>query len=243
MRVEDIYIALFSIDCYIEPTMDECMKHICNEVGIPSIIRGRLEEQGVCTTDDLLNCIRELKGVRSDFCNQLLVVADWIQSHPDANIITDFNGKVFADDRFAEEYIRDALGQPDGDPLLHSDVESDEELLQMVIDKVTAKVMTPKLRDACGNFDYKTYLDRTTRHLHGLVGQDTGVSEKIFIVAGKTQSGKTSVKGVTQSQCGLLRMPLIILTKGVGESIDLHVKLVVLADGTLVKEENIIVGK
>ena len=67
--------------------------------------------------------------------------------------------------------------------------------------------------------------------------------EKIFIIAGRTQAGKTSVKGVIQSLAGLLRIPLVILTKGVDESIDLHSKLVDLASGTLIEEKYIVVGE
>ena len=51
------------------------------------------------------------------------------------------------------------------------------------------------------------------------------------------------MEGVVQRMCGLLRIPLVILTKGVGESIDLHAKLVRLSDGTLMKEKHIVVGE
>jgi hypothetical protein len=67
--------------------------------------------------------------------------------------------------------------------------------------------------------------------------------EKIFVLAAPTQSGKASVKGVIQSVSGLFRIPLVILTKGVGESIDLHAKLVRLSAGTSVKEKHIVVGE
>jgi len=66
--------------------------------------------------------------------------------------------------------------------------------------------------------------------------------EKLLVVAGMTQSGKTYVEGVVQSMAGLLKIPLIILTKGVAESTDLHAKLVALSAGTLVKEKHIVVA-
>ena len=83
----------------------------------------------------------------------------------------------------------------------------------------------------CGKFDYNSILDKTIRHFHTFVGCEINREIK-FVVAGRTQAGKTSVKGIIQSLCGLLKIPLIILTKGVDESIDLHVKLVYLAEGT-----------
>ena len=138
------------------------------------------------------------------------------------------------------------IGQPycEENHILHKDVEQDETLLQIAINKVQAKVMTsPNLRKKCGNFDYNGFLDKAIRHFHDLVGQESGLLEKIFIIAGRTQAGKTSVKGVIQSLAGLLRIPLVILTKGVDESIDLHSKLVDLASGTLVEEKHIVVGE
>jgi len=99
------------------------------------------------------------------------------------------------------------------------------------------------LREKCGNFDYNGFLDKAVRHFHELAGKENGLLEKIFIIAGRTQAGKTSVKGVIQSLAGLLRIPLVILTKGVDESIDLHSKLVDLASGTLVEEKYIVVGE
>ena len=126
----------------------------------------------------------------------------------------------------------------------HKDVEHDESLLQIVINKVQAKVMSSSnLREKCGNFDYNGFLDKAVRHFHELAGKENGLLEKIFIIAGRTQAGKTSVKGVIQSLAGLLRIPLVILTKGVDESIDLHSKLVDLANGTLVEEKYIVVGE
>ncbi len=59
----------------------------------------------------------------------------------------------------------------------------------------------------------------------------------------RTQARKTVVKVVIQSLCGLLKIPLIIITKGVGESIELHAKIVNLSAGTTVKEEHVVVGE
>jgi len=138
------------------------------------------------------------------------------------------------------------IGQPycEENQIPHKDVEHNESLLQIVINKVQAKVMSSSnLREKCGNFDYNQFLDKAVRHFHELAGKESGLLEKIFIIAGRTQAGKTSVKGVIQSLAGLLRIPLVILTKGVDESIDLHSKLVDLASGTLIEEKYIVVGK
>ena len=62
------------------------------------------------------------------------------------------------------------------------------------------------------------------------------------MVAGRTQSGKSAVKGVLQSLCGLLGIPMIVLTKGVEESKDLHAKLVKLAQGTSVNKKHVVVA-
>ena len=191
----------------------------------------------------------ELAELREEIREKLLVVTEWMISNPDANIIEEFNenvyDKLYKDAQWAEKYIRTALGQPWGEENVgnYKDVEQDDALLQIVINKASAKVMeSPNLRNKCGKFDCDRFLDKAIRHFHALVGQQTGVLEKTFIIAGRTQAGKSSCKGVIQSLCGLLRIPLIVLTKGVGESVDLHTKLVDLASGTLVEEKHVVVG-
>ena len=49
----------------------------------------------------------------------------------------------------------------------------------------------------------------------------------------------TFLVGVVQSMCGLLKMPLIVLTKGVDESIDLHQKHLSFSEGTKMAKEHI----
>ena len=63
--------------------------------------------------------------------------------------------------------------------------------------------------------------------------------EKLFIVAGRTQAGKTAVIGLLQSLCAVLRIPLIVVTKGVAESIDLHKKLLEYTRGTEMEREHV----
>ena len=85
------------------------------------------------------------------------------------------------------------------------------------------------LREQCGKFDYHSFIDKAVRHLHFLNGDPTNDGlddiEKLIVIAGRTQSGKSAIKGVIQSLAGMLKLPLIVLTKNVDESIDLHVKL------------------
>ena len=57
-------------------------------------------------------------------------------------------------------------------------------------------------------------------------------------------TSKTILKfltGVVQSMCGLLKLPLIVLTKGVAESIDLHQKLLSFSEGTEMVKEHVLV--
>jgi hypothetical protein len=103
--------------------------------------------------------------------------------------------------------------------------------------------MVPELLKICGKFNYDSFIEKAICHFHALVKEPDALEwEKLFIVAGRTQSFKTFVKGVVQSLSGLLKIPLIILTKGVAESTDLHAKLVALSAGTLVKEKHIVVA-
>jgi hypothetical protein len=244
--------------------MDEDIRHICDELLLPRLFRKETEEFGICTAESLMAAkegiktekfFRDMKSVLAEkdlnlAREKLLVVIEWREKNPDANIIEMFSEKVYNDIRlsadFVDDYIKTALGKSNlkGDECLYRDME--EEDLMSMIDKCKDIIMESNhLRSAVGNFDYHSFLDKTIRHFHSLVGNESGAleMEKLFIVAGRTQAGKSAVKGVIQSLCGLLRIPLIILTNGVGESIDLHAKLVDLSAGTLVKKEHIIVGK
>lgn len=228
--------------------------HICDEVGVPPKSRQKMVEYGLCTKQDLSSAReriqrKELDGLRTEIREKLLLVAEWINNNPEADILKEFDEDaydlMYNNERWAEEYIKTALGRPyrEENLPLFQDV-NDHDTLEAVIRKSKDTVMkSPKLREMCGKFDYDTFLDKAIRHFHALVGQETGVVEKLFIIAGRTQAGKTSVKGVIQSLCGLLKIPLVVLTKGVDESIDLHAKLVILADGTLVQGKHIVVGK
>lgn len=80
------------------------------------------------------------------------------------------------------------------------------------------------------------------RHFHQLLGQQPNVcQEKNIIIAGRTQSGKSAVKAVLQSISHFLKIPLIVVTKGVDESIDLHKKLLDFAQDTALNQKDIVV--
>jgi hypothetical protein len=79
--------------------------------------------------------------------------------------------------------------------------------------------MSEGLKKACGNFGYKSFTEKAIRALF-----DPSSNGKTFLVAGKTQSGKSAVKAVVQSLCFELDDPLIVITKGVSESGELHKK-------------------
>ena len=103
-----------------QTTMDENIKHICTEVGIPNKSRLKLSQQyGINTTTDLLNIQsrilnKELDDLREDIRENLLIVSEWMVNNPNVNVIEVFDEdlftKLFKDQRFAEEYICTALG-------------------------------------------------------------------------------------------------------------------------------------
>ena len=246
--------------------MDDDIRHICDELLLPRLFRKAMEESGICTAESLMAAkegikteefFRDMKSMLAEkdlnlAREKLLVVIEWREKNPDANIIEMFSEKVYNDIRlfadFVDDYIKTALGKSNlkEGGQLYRDMEEEDLMLMSMIDKCKDIILESNhLRSAIGKFDYHSFLDKAIRHFHALVGNESGAleMEKLFIVAGRTQAGKSAVKGVIQSLCGLLRIPLIILTKGVGESIDLHAKLVGLSAGTLVKKEHIIVGK
>ncbi len=151
-------------------------------------------------------------------------------------------------EKFWEEYVHAIMKGPDSHMYqkLHNVIP-----MTNVIDGSKKLIMKPShLREKCGKFDHDEFLEESLRHLfHVRVdqavhpgNQNSVVKNKQFVVVGKTQSGKSSVKGIVQSLCGLLKIPLIVITKGVKESIELHEKLVTLAEGTLMEKRRIMVA-
>jgi hypothetical protein len=250
-------------------SMDGDMRHICQEVLsiCPGMRAKIMTEYGICTVMDLMQTRGQLEkdlvewmsesasnrrkwnGLREGVIRNLLLVIKWRERNQSANIIEDFDERVLYkmedDDNFCDDYIRkNILGSPNSidNATLSRELLDDGELLLTVIRKCTDTVMEPPiLREWCGKFDSCSFLDKCIRHF---VKQSCGLEkEMIAVLAAPTQSGKSGVEGVVQSMCGLWRIPLVILTKGVGESIDLHAKLVRLSDGTLMKEKHIVVGE
>lgn len=242
--------------------IDRYMKHICEQVSVLHT-RRQLEHYKLFSLADLAMVKAraekgELTRLSKEVINNLIIAADWIAKNPTSDIIDEFDKEVFDKlyqdyhcGRFARDYINHALGKPYCEKDTYRFQDCTEEDLLEVLRQVKEKVMeSENLREKCGKFDYNSFLEKVIRHFHELVGRDPTAwtvlrrtSEKLLIVAGRTQAGKTSVKGVMQSLCGMLKIKMVVLTKGVGESILLHDKLVDQSEGTPMKKEHIIVGK
>lgn len=180
--------------------------------------------------------------------------------HPGADLASAFNAEVFykfceeteRNEALAKQYAGKmdhsdgqesidrqpcfstvVLGEPYSDQgaALHDDM--NKIALQMAIEscieRCKSKYLLERLGGSC--FPSDQFLRKVLYHLHhGLAGADK-MLEKLFIVAGRTQAGKTAVIGLLQSLCAVLRIPLIVVTKGVAESIDLHSKLLEYTQG------------
>ena len=233
------------------PPVDKQWDHICMIVGIPQGSREKLEKQGVQTLDTLMKFQSKLESKPDENVweedqwievkEKLRTVIKWRQQNMNADVLQDFNPgaheTMLKKQRIVNSYIELALGQPfkEENKKLFDLIQS-EDLLDDVIIRCQETVMSSDhLRNQCKNFKYDSFIDQAVRHLHSLNEDPNGngmeMLEKLIVVAGRTQSGKSSVKGVIQSLAGMLKLPLIVLTKGVSESIDLHVKLMNLCNG------------
>lgn len=197
----------------------------------------------------------ELEELWTDWVKNLVIASKWLHNNS-VDILGQFDEKKFHEIRkkhddtakhytFANDYINTCLGSPyNEDNLKHyNHVNSTPGLLDKVIEEGSAATMkSPNLKEKIGSFDHESFLGKALRLFHDRVGQKDH-NGKTFVVAGRTQSGKSAVKGVIQSMGGVLGIPIIVLTKGVDESIDLNEKLMDLANGTLVRKEHIVVGE
>ncbi|EJK43979.1 hypothetical protein THAOC_37525, partial [Thalassiosira oceanica] len=233
--------------------MDRELGHVCTEIDIGAKTQARLIECGITTIGHLVN-IDDVPGLRSTTKRDLTLAAEWRARHPGADLASAFNAEVFykfceeteRNEALAKQYAGKmdhsdgqesidrqpcfstvVLGEPYSDQgaALHDDM--NKIALQMAIEscieRCKSKYLLERLGGSC--FPSDQFLRKVLYHLHhGLAGADK-MLEKLFIVAGRTQAGKTAVIGLLQSLCAVLRIPLIVVTKGVAESIDLHSKL------------------
>ncbi len=225
------------------------------------ISRSQMMKYGITSVDALHSVQQrasngELEELWKDLVGNLVIASEWLHKNTTVDILGQFDETKFHQIRrkhdetakhytFANDYINTCLGSPyNEDNLKHyNHVDSTPGLLDKVIERGSATTMkSPNLREKIGKFDHGNFLDKALRFFHDGVGQKDH-DGKIFVVAGRTQSGKSAVKGVIQSMGGVLGIPVIVLTKGVDESIDLNEKLTDLANGTLVRKEHIVVGE
>ena len=106
--------------------------------------------------------------------------------------------------------------------------------------------MTSNLQEACKRFDYpfENFVRQIIRTLMGnefRCHPEETTKDPSFIVAGQTQSGKSAIKGVViQSASVLQKIPCVIITKGVSESRELHLKLQNFFVGSTLEQQHIV---
>lgn len=217
-----------------------------------------MRKRGILDINDFINAqksgvMSEILMKREDLRRGLMQVLKWRSDNSITNIPRELNQNTYDDimckgeDRrkFAKTYIRLALGRPftEANQGMFKDVEADKSLYEEVMTQAKNTIMeSPTLRKECGNFDYDTVLDGCLAHFHKLAGHPER-TQRIQAIQGDTQSKKTPAGiGVPMSMGGYLRVPVVVLTKGVPESIDLTGKVQDLAIGTLTAREHVIFG-
>jgi hypothetical protein len=238
----------------ISTTIDREWNHICSIIGLPQGSREKLEREGVQTLQGLMEFQPNLESdshldiweveLWNEAKEKLLLAIKWRRQNESADVVNEFTATSYEtmmkDQSIVSSYIEKALGQPfnrERYENLYTYVR-EKNLLDDIVKKCQQTIMaSSNLREQCGKFDYNSFIDKAIRHLYSL-NEDNNeygmqLLEKLIVIAGRTQSGKTAIKGVIQSLAGMLKLPLIVLTKGVDESIDLHIKLANLTEGKL----------
>eukprot|EP00956_Cyclotella_meneghiniana_P007824 scaffold10435_cov69-Cyclotella_meneghiniana.AAC.4 len=240
------------------PSMCGDMKHICKIVNIPPKSCLEMRKRGILNMNDFINAqksgaMNEILQKREDLRRGLMQVLKWRGDNSTANILKELNQDTYDDimckgeDRvkFAHKYIRLSLGRPfkEANQSIFKDVEADKVLYAEVVTQAKNIIMeSPNLREECGKFDYGTVLEGCLAHFHKLAGHPERM-QRIQAIQGDTQSKKTPAGiGVPMSMGGYLKVPVVVLTKGVDESIDLTEKIKDLTKGTLTTSEHVVFG-
>lgn len=141
-----------------------------------------------------------------------------------SQIKKEWEAKRDDEDDLIDQYIV-AMGH--NNPNIYDAFEQDTDLYDRLRENVTRKVMTDHLKQECGNFQYEPFILDIIQRFHELTGQNLDLHYlSQFIVAGRTQSGKSAVKAVVHNFCQYIEIPLVIITKSVSGANDLTAKLI-----------------
>ena len=223
--------------------MDEPLRHVLMELELDeSSVPRLLWDAGICKFMDLINDATQIEEkqipLRPNARAQLLDVVKWYNDITDdggSPIITkDFNYDRFKafqkrqtihiSDATKEQVIHQVLANPNS--------QSAQEIMEAFNLKKadlepTARIvnsMSKLLQSKC-NFNHRVFIKDA-------VDAYSAQKETQFLVIGKTQSGKSSVKGTIRCIAHFLKCPVFIITKGVAESHNLCQKLKGYAMGT-----------
>ncbi len=225
-------------------TMEEDLDHICDIIDIGRRGYSALVDGGCTNLDTLLllgeKIVDGFPRVKESDQKELINVITWYEAFEKENgrkpiIPNDFNEHTFnefkkkrdLEDKFVEHYLTTMLRSVHSETTkkFYDAMEEKTQCYNRMEKLCIERVMTDFIIEKCGNFDYQNFIRKMLHYFHTSLSGSTDSRQNTFIVAGKTQSGKSSVKGVLLSLCGLVKIPLVILTKGVAESQDLYNKM------------------
>jgi hypothetical protein len=234
--------------CPMASEVQDELVFVYDEVQLHPKSQRQLKELGILTVNDLIKRCDDFKnerilGMRKPAQQQLYYFCLWHQDFYSKNKV-----EVSWRDHFHYESFDafiDQLEMPKSNDsnqaqlkalfdhaknMLHEG--SQGELSNLTVDqyerlyKYVAELVVPQLPEDLIKlclFDVPDLIMNCARAIFNFPSQQP--YPKIQMIAGMTQSGKTSVKAVVQATCDLLRCPLVIITKGVSESIDLSKKI------------------
>lgn len=225
---------------------DDELQTIFDVTEIPKTRQAKVVAAGILSSDNLIAAKERLRSGDLEkellnFANFLLDTILWAENFDKKhsrkpNFCIEFTEDAWKE--FSEEqkrkgrqslvnlYQARASASPNYQPPLEELQEVYEsiapELLRSDID-ILENAITDVLKNSLGAFDYKSFVTRAAE-----LNRKPGIpsSPTTFLVAGKTQAGKTSLKALLMTLCALQKeSPLIIITKGVAESKELSGKL------------------
>ena len=221
--------------------MDEPLRRVLMELELDeSSVPRLLWDAGICKFIDLIHGAIRIEDtqikLRPNARAQLLDVVKWYSDFKvRPNVVRDFTYETFTafqkranrpsiSDATKEQVIQQVLANPTSQSAIEimevfGFKKEDLDLTPRIINS-----MSPLLRRKC-NFDHGVFIKDA-------VDAFSTRNETQFLVIGKTQSGKSGVKGTIRCIAGFLKCPVFIITKGVAESHNLCQKLKGYARGT-----------
>ena len=228
--------------------LDSDLAFFCNEMDIPQALQRQLFELNLTSVKAIIDNKIEFESnaistLKFSTTKTLLKFCCWYEDFYSKHDDTVPWQSEFSNERFTNfeiesdaerkyRFFQERLHEGRSDGGISTSVT--EEVINYA-SSITIRYLSKHLRSQCHQKFDPLKVAKTC--FRSLLHKTDDPDDTIHLVAGKTQSGKSTLKAVVASSFRQMRCHLIIITKGIAERDDLKVKMSKLLNDSLVTQE------